>query len=68
MRTWLCRGLMAFLLMIPYRLERKKSGGYTLCAVLYELDCDQSEGKPRYTFSFLKILERQWKLLRKLAK
>jgi hypothetical protein len=67
MRTWLCRGLMAFLLLIPYRLERKEDGGFTLCAVLYELDCHQRSGKPRYTLSFLKILERQWELLRKLS-
>lgn len=68
MRTWLCRGLMAFLLLVPYRLDRKKHGGFTLRAVLYEVDCDQAEGKPRYEISFLKILERQWSLLRKLTK
>ena len=58
--------LLAFLLLAPYRLDRKVKGGYILRAVLYEVDCTSDEEGTHYEISILKILTRQCKVLKRL--
>jgi hypothetical protein len=58
--------LLAFLLLAPYRLDRKVKGGYILRAVLYEVDCTSDEENTNYKISLFKILERQIKVLKRL--
>ena len=58
--------LLAFLLLAPYRLDRKVKGGYVLRAVLYEVDCTSDEEGTHYEISLFKILERQIKVLKRL--
>jgi hypothetical protein len=58
--------LLAFLLLAPYRLDRKVKGGYVLRAVLYEVECTPGEGNTNYEISLFKILERQIKVLKRL--
>ncbi|MBE6579727.1 MAG: hypothetical protein E7651_07990 [Ruminococcaceae bacterium] len=60
------RLLLAFLLVAPYRLDRKVKGGFVLRAVLYEVDCTKDGETTNYEISVLKILSRQIKLLKKL--
>ena len=58
--------VLAFLLLAPYRLDRKVKGGYILRAVLYEVDCTSDEEGTHYEISLFKILERQIKVLKRL--
>ena len=58
--------LLAFLLLAPYRFDRKVKGGYVLRAVLYEVDCTPDEEGTHYEISILKILARQIKVLKRL--
>ncbi len=60
------RLLLAFLLLAPYRLDRKVKGGYVLRAVLYEVECTPGEKETHYEISLLKILTRQCKVLKRL--
>lgn len=60
------RLLLAFLLIAPYRLDRKVKGGFVLRAVLYEVDCTKDGETANYEISILKILSRQISLLKKL--
>lgn len=66
MGKFLCRLLLAFLLVAPYRLDRKVKGGYVLRAVLYEVDCTKDGEETHYEISILKILQRQINLLKRL--
>ena len=58
--------VLAFLLLAPYRLDRKVKGGYILRAVLYEVDCTSDEEGTHYEISLFEILERQIKVLKRL--
>ena len=66
MGKFLCRLMTAFLLFVPYRLDRKVKGGYVLRAVLYEVDCTGDGERKKYDVSFLKFFSRQVNLLKRL--
>ena len=66
MGNFLRRLLLAFLLVVPYRLDRKVKGGFVLRAVFYEVECTKDGEENHYEISILKILSRQIKLLKKL--
>ena len=66
MGKFLRRLLTAFLLLAPYRLDRKVKGGFVLRAVLYEVDCTKDGEEKHYDVSILKIFSRQINLLKKL--
>ena len=66
MGKFLRRLLLAFLLVAPYRLDRKVKGGYVLRVVLYEVDCTKDGEETHYEISILKILQRQIILLKRL--
>ena len=66
MGKFLRRLLLAFLLVAPYRLDRKVKGGYVLRAVLYAVDCTKDGEETHYEISILKILQRQINLLKRL--
>ena len=57
--------LVAALLLLPFGYE-KKENGYSLRAVLYDVDCEEEDGKKTYSVSLLGLLNKQIDVVRKL--
>ncbi len=57
--------LVAALLLLPFGYEKKESG-YSLRAVLYDLDCEEKEGKKEYSVSLFGMLSKQIEVIKKL--
>lgn len=57
--------LVAALLLLPFGYE-KKENGYSLRAVLYDLDCEETDGKKQYTVSLLGMLNKQVEAIKEL--
>jgi|GEM_PF-1267503 len=55
--------LVAALLLLPFGYE-KKENGYSLRAVLYDLDCEEEDGKKSYSISLLGMLNKQIKVIK----
>ncbi|MBQ3154790.1 MAG: hypothetical protein IJB88_06110 [Clostridia bacterium] len=56
--------LVAALLLLPFGYE-KKENGYSLRAVLYDLDYEEEDGKKNYSVSFLGVLNKQIEVIKK---
>ncbi len=57
--------LAAALLLLPFGYE-KKENGYSLRAVLYDLDCEEQDGKKAYTVSLFGMLNKQIAVVKEL--
>ena len=55
--------LIAALLLVPFGYE-KKENGYSLRAVLYDLDCKDTDGEKEYTVSLFGLIAKQLELLK----
>lgn len=57
--------LVAALLLLPFGYE-KKENGYSLRAVLYDLNCEETDGKKEYTVSLFGLIAKQVKIVKDL--